>query len=191
MNDILKRIAIAFTALAFGVAAAYGAPIVNHGDVNGLRTFQDDATGLVWADLDNYFGLTYNAMKADVESKGFTVSSVTVLHQLLDSLPLTGGEWPSYAAIMGDAPNRSLIWGAYLPESTSVSWAFSFAGGISWTFDSTGGGFGFDQVPNAGGPLADMNIWAYQINPIPEPATLLLLGSGLAGLTAWRYRRRK
>ena len=28
-------------------------------------------------------------------------------------------------------------------------------------------------------------------NPIPEPSTILLFGSGLAGLAAWRYRKSK
>jgi len=30
-----------------------------------------------------------------------------------------------------------------------------------------------------------------QPNPIPEPSTILLFGSGLAGLAAWRYRKSK
>ena len=36
------------------------------------------------------------------------------------------------------------------------------------------------------GTLRDLNASA---NPIPEPSTMLLFGSGLAGLAAWRYRK--
>jgi len=31
-------------------------------------------------------------------------------------------------------------------------------------------------------------VWV-NVKPVPEPSTMLLLGSGLAGIVAWRYRR--
>lgn len=48
----------------------------------------------------------------------------------------------------------------------------------------------------ANGPLNDSSTLRHivffenlQVNAIPEPSTMLLFGSGLAGLVAWRYRK--
>ena len=42
-----------------------------------------------------------------------------------------------------------------------------------------------DQAPD----FLDADFGLIQADPIPEPSTLLLFGSGLAGLGWWRYRR--
>jgi len=181
---------IAFLAvLSVGAASA---AVINSSPIGSLTTFQDTNTGRIWVDLDNYFGLSYLDMKADVESKGFIVADLAAVEQLLNSLPLTGGEWPTYAAIMGRAPNRDLIWGAYLPEISNVSWAWSFQNDGVWSFEDDTG-FGLDVVPNAGGPDADMNIWAYTENgagAVPEPSPLGLAGSAVMAMLALRLRRR-
>lgn len=60
------------------------------------------------------------------------------------------------------------------------AWSFGFLNGAQYNF---GKGFNLYAIAvhlgdvSAGGPA-----------PIPEPGTLLLLGSGLAGLAAWRKR---
>lgn len=41
-------------------------------------------------------------------------------------------------------------------------------------------------LQNQGGPTAIDNI---DLQPVPEPSTIILLGSGLAGIMAWRYRK--
>lgn len=177
------------TFLAF---ASMSAAVINSTPIGGLNTFQDTNTGRTWVDLDNYFGLSYLDMKANVESKGFIVADLAAVEQLLNSLPLTGGEWATYAAIMGRAPNRDLIWGAYLPEGATVSWAWSFEGDTAWSYEDTSG-LDLNGVPNAGGPDADMNIWAYTENgagAIPEPATFGLAGSAVLAMLALRLRRR-
>ena len=42
-----------------------------------------------------------------------------------------------------------------------------------------------DQAPE----FLDADFGLIQADPIPEPSTILLFGSGLAGLAAWRYRK--
>ena len=68
-------------------------------------------------------------------------------------------------------------WSSTNRESQTDAWIFNF--------------FRVEQ----GGASKDGNYayaWAVRdgdVAPIPEPSTMLLFGTGLAGLAAWRYRR--
>jgi hypothetical protein len=184
------RAALLVGALA-GVSTQASATVIDGANVGSYTTFVDQNTGRVWLDLDTFFGLSHNAMEGLASTAGFSVATRGDVDALLASLPLTGGEWPSYAAIMGSAPNRSLIWGSYEPVTPGiVAWAYSFNGDSSWSFlDHTD--FGVNDVPNQDSSAADMNLWAYQDGPaaVPEPGTLLLMASGLAGAALRRRRR--
>ena len=186
---LLLGTAIAITAFCLTTAFA-SAQISNHVDVNGLRTFQD-ASGNVWVDLDNFFEKSAADMRTTVEAAGFTVATDAQVHALLDPLPLTGGEWPTYAAIMGQAPNRGLIWGAYLGTGNLVGWAWSFDSDVAWTINPDSDND--TDVPNGGGPFADLNIWAFQsgVAAVPEPGTYGLLAGMLVPGAAFLIRRRR
>ncbi|MFV0435879.1 MAG: PEP-CTERM sorting domain-containing protein [Desulfopila sp.] len=85
-------------------------------------------------------------------------------------------------------PADSLISGRYIPfDSLSVFDGLEVAG--IWTL--------FFQDTWGADPLS-LNRWGLDIttagtknDPVPEPATMLLLGSGLAGLAGSRLRRKK
>lgn len=175
---------------ALGIAQGAQAAVIGSADVGGLATFQDTNTGRVWLELDNFFGKTTTEMVAAAQTAGFTFATTADVHQLLDSLPLTSGEWPGYEAIMGGAPNRGLIWGSYDDggDPLLVGWAYAYDGDTAWNFvDAT---FGVNDVPNAGTPEADMNIWAYQAGQaVPEPGSLVLAALALAGICAVGRRR--
>ena len=184
MNKLTSRVLMtAVGALAISVSGVASAAIVVGPTLNGVATFTDSNTGRNWARLDTYFNKSHNSMAADISGKGFTVAVFADVDALLDTLPLNSGQWSSYAAIMGKAPNRNLIWGSFAPVSANnrIDWAFSFLGDPSWTsFNAT---FDADAIPNGGSAIADMNIWAFANGAVPEPSTwaMLILGFGAVG----------
>ncbi len=67
-------------------------------------------------------------------------------------------------------------------DNTSYSWSFSADSSHSWSFsaDSTGGNFGaFSSTLTA------------RAAPVPEPSTMLLVGTGLIGIVGSRMRKKK
>jgi len=176
------------SAVVLGTASFANATIINGPNIGGYTTFQDLSTGRTWLDLNNFFNQSYSRMAATATSLGLTLATEADVLQLVSTLPLTGGQWSTYASIMGSAPNRELIWGGYADPGTGAhGWAWSNNGDISWN-DEHQTQFRDNQVENHGGPYADMNIWAYtyKIAGVPDTgssgALLCLAFTALAGL---------
>lgn len=194
----MKRIALVVAALAVCLSISpVKADVIDVGDIGGLTTFQDTNTGRVWLDMDNFFDEAANNGTSGVDmiaaaiDAGFTFAGLADVQELLNSLPLDGGQWASYAAVMGYGIPRQLIWGMHDDgDGNPYGWAFAYSNMTSWGYANNA--TNADLVQNAGLEGAvDMGIWAYRSAVVPEPSALALLGFGLLGIAAVRTRRRK
>src|SRR5574343_547044 len=173
------RLSVAATTLAIAGMNA-NAAIVNSGDINGLRTFSDTGTGMVWMDLDNYLDsatgtgtMTVFQMISAALAAGFTVATQSQVQTLLNTLPLSGGEWSSYAAIMGSGDPRDLIWGL-TQDGQSYGWAWSYSTDSTWQYS---GASGVDLVAAGNGAGSqDLVVWAFlDGGQVADPSTVALL----------------
>jgi len=178
------------TTASLALAAPAMAAISLGPTVSGLGTFTDSNTGRNWVRMDTYFNQTYNFMANDLTGKGFTLATRTDIEALFATVDVAA-DFNGVAAIMGRAPNRALIWGAFAPVETNntINWAYAFSGG-GWAIDPSG--FDPNTVPNFNSPDADMNFWAFTGGNavVPEPASwaMLIAGFGLVGAVARRRR---
>jgi len=140
-------------------------PLVAHATAEAL-----EITGLVWLDI-NGDGLP------DKGEAGISTIYVNLLDPLgINSSQQTGSDGTYLFDHLHDLGTYQVSVNplgpglAGLTPTTATSFMADFTGtpGTVFTFN-----FGFQR----------------QQAPIPEPSTILLLGSGLVGLAAWRYQK--
>ncbi len=212
MKHILKPLfSVALLALTIGfanVSSAFADEVTVNGNTTG--SFNMGPTGSTATSSGLVFtGGTFTVTTVD----GFTaIGNVNVADDSLGTFTLSNaahtftGEsfrlFVNFTAPTGIAGSTTATYTAALTGTVSSDGL----GGVFFDFNNTPQTFSFanggttgtftlsvnDVSVNAGGVVAlSGNVTGSQTNPIPEPATMILLGSGLAGVVAKVRRRRR
>ena len=175
--------------------------IVDLPDINGKGYFQDLSTGYYWMDVDNFVSLDSIGVISAL-TPGFHLADQTELSVLFASAgPSTASTFDNLFEIMGgfydyytsvDYYERS-IWGRTAdPKAPN---GHLTAGTIAQFYDTTDAlkniwDWNFDGYSDV--VFQGNGAWAVSSErPVPEPTTILLLGSGLLGLARFRRKFKK
>lgn len=204
---LVWTVAVSLLALGPGTAGAVLVEVDLFAAGDGLLT-RDTVTGLEWLDLTETVGLSYSAVASGAggwTALGFSFANTTQVVTLFADAGLDTGAGTEAVFSVSQVPGVTLL--VNLMGLTGLDFAQAWAEtdplsgsvrGSLYVLHASDAAYGCITVGCARTKGVDDvgdTIGSWLIRPasqsVPEPSTLLLLGSGLAWLggTAWRRRR--